>query len=145
MRYPAAVSRPGGRFFLAAAIAQVIVAGLHTFGHFQPIPETREIQAALTAMRALEFDLGLGMRPNLEDVQLSLSLTMSVMLLGAALQNLIVWRSDAAILPAIALLNTAFMAGLSVIYAWYQIPPPLITLAVVTLLFAVAWLRLRSG
>lgn len=123
----------------------MIVAALHTVGHFQPLPDRPDVQAVHAGMRGLAFDLGLGMRPNLEDVQLSLSLTMSVLLLGAGLQNLVVWRAgDAALLPSLALLNTVVSAGLAVIYAYYQIPPPLITLGVVALLFAIAWLRLRT-
>ena len=139
------MSRSGRRLFLAAAIGQLIVAGLHTIGHFQPMPDQPDAQAALAAMRGFSVDLGLGMRPNLEDVQLSLSLTMTVLLLGAAVQNLLVWRAaDAALLPAFALINTVLSAGLAVIYGYYQIPPPLICLGVVALLFAVSWLRLRT-
>ena len=132
--------RSGRRMFSAASIALIVVAVLHSIGSFAPGPVDPALEAIVAEMKAFRLPLGLGMEPSMFDIQQSLALTMGVMLLWLGLQNLMAARMD----PTgsfVRLLNVFSMLGVAAlvaIYAFYRIPPPFISLAVVELLFVLA-------
>ena len=132
--------RSGRRMFSAASIALIVVAILHSIGSFAPGPVNPALEGIVAEMKAFRLPLGLGMQPSMFDIQQSLALTMGIMLLWLGLQNLAVARRD----PTgsfIRLLNVFSVLGvgaLVAVYAFYRIPPPLITLSVVELLFVLA-------
>jgi hypothetical protein len=132
--------RSGRRLFSTASIALIVVAILHSIGSFAPGPVDPALESLVSEMKAFRLPLGLGMRPSMFDIHQSLALTMSVMLLWLGLQNLTAARSD----PTgsfVRLLNVFSVLGvgaLVALYAFYRIPPPFISLAVVELLFVLA-------
>ena len=132
------VFRSGRRLFSAGSIGLVVVAGLHTMGHFSSPQRDPVLDALELGMRSYSIDMGMGMRPTLYGVVQSLSLTMSVVLLGLGAQNLLVASSSGATRSLILRLSIAsaiVTSGLTALYAYYQIPPPFITLGIVALLF----------
>ena len=146
--YPreAAMFNRGNRLFATGSIMLLLVAALHTFGHFAGAPEDEALASVANAMRAYTFDLGLGMRPSLMDVQESLSLTMSIFLIFLGMQNL----TTLALAPqarrlvrALALINFLCAAALASLYAVYRILPPFASFMAVTLVFLPAWLLSR--
>jgi hypothetical protein len=78
------------------------------------------------------------MRPSFLDIHKSLSLTMSILLLCLGVQNLMTLRiagDSEKLVRSLCLVNVTFVGALVVLYAVYRIPPPLMTLGVVELLF----------
>jgi hypothetical protein len=71
----------GRRLFSSASIATIVVAILHTIGHFAPSPNDERYTVLERTMRDYRIPLGLGMEPSIHDIFRSLSLTMSVAIL----------------------------------------------------------------
>lgn len=135
------VFRRGNRLFASGSIGLIIVALLHGIGTFGGPPEDTSLSTVAEAMRGYHFDLGLGMRPSLMDIHMSLSLTMSIFLLGLGVQNLMtlsVAGDSAKLVRCLCVVNAIFVGALVVLYAVYRIPPPLLTLGVVEVLFLLA-------
>ena len=93
----------------------------------------------LAAIDGYHAPLGMGMRPSFHDIHMSLVFTMTVSLLSLGVLGL-VFAADPKVssnqltkLAALAAATAAFMTG---IYWFYQIPPPLLSLAVVTVLYS---------
>jgi hypothetical protein len=132
----------GRRLFTTACIAVILVAAAHTAGHLAPNPAIEsdpEYTRLLAAIDSYHAPLGMGMSPSFHDIHMSLVFTMTVSLLSLGVIGL-VFAADPKVasnqltkLSAIAAATAAFMTG---IYWVYQIPPPLLSLAVVTLLYA---------
>jgi hypothetical protein len=142
--------RPGRRLFSIASICLILTAVAHTLGHFQPLPQDAATTNLVTTMQSYKIDLGIGMQPSALDIQNSLSLLMSVALVLLGLQNLAVARLDGKegrIVRVFTFLNLAGIGVLVAVFWFYRIPPPLLTLAVVELLFLLAVLMpaRRSG
>lgn len=132
--------RAGRRFFSAASLALIVVAALHTLGHFAPNtdPGLLRVEAEMDAFR---LPLGMGMNPSLLDIFSSLSLTMTVTLVALALQNLVVAASrdaTARLIRGLTLINLVAVGALVALYAFYRVPPPLVTLAVIEALFVLS-------
>jgi hypothetical protein len=135
--------RRGNRLFAAGSIALLLVATAHTLGHFAGGPDDPAFAAVENAMRGYSVDLGLGMRPTMRDIHLSLALTMSVFLVFLGIQNLatLALAPEAKrLLRVLALINFLCAGALVVLYAVYRVPPPLISFVVVGILFLLAWL-----
>jgi hypothetical protein len=130
----------GRRLFSVAAILLIVVAGLHTIGHFSPPPDDAALRAVEAAMTGSRLELSLGMRPSVRDVLSSLSLTMTVTLLLIGVLDLLVAGSAIASLRPFALANVVGVGALAALYGYYRISPPLVTLALVWVLFLVALL-----
>lgn len=132
------IFKRGNRLFAAGSIGLIVVALLHGIGNFAPPPPDPALNAVADAMRGYHIDLGLGMRPSFMDIHTSLSLTMSIMLLFVGVQNLVTLRvagDVAKLVRCLSLVNSIFVGALVVVFAVYRIPPPLVTLGVVEVLF----------
>jgi hypothetical protein len=138
----------GRRLFSAASIATIVVAVLHTVGHFSPAPADDARYTVLERMmRDYRIPLGLGMAPSIHDLFESLSLTMSVSLLTLGILGLVLAADRDATPRLLSRTAAVFACGmglLTVIYWVYRIPPPLVTIAIVTLLYALAVRATRS-
>lgn len=135
------IFRRGNRLFASGSVGLIIVALLHGIGTFAGPPEDTALTSVADAMRGYHFDLGLGMLPSLMDIHESLSLTMSIFLLFIGVQNLVSLRiagDSARLVRSLSVVNVIFVGALVVLYAVYRIPPPLLTLGVVELLFLLA-------
>lgn len=135
------------RWFRAGAIGLLVVAVLHTFGHFGGGPkEPARIQLE-EAMDAYRFDI-FGMHPSAGDITKSLSLTMTIALLFIGALDLVAASSlagNARALRRLAWVNAVGVGALVALFAYYRIPPPMVTLALVCVLFVVAALRPASS
>lgn len=141
------VVKRGQRLFVAASVGLLVVAGLHTLGHFSSSPPDAAGEAVVEAMQNYRIDVGLGQRPSLFDLQNGLSLTMPILLVGIGLINLsiIAIAGDVpGVLRRLTLLGLIIVGALVVLYGWYRITPPFVTLFAVELLF-VASLMLQRG
>ncbi|HYV05162.1 MAG TPA: hypothetical protein VFB82_11275 [Blastocatellia bacterium] len=135
------IFKRGNKLFAAGSIGLIIVALLHGLGNFAPPPADPALNAVVDAMRGYHFDLGLGMRPSLMDIDTSLSITMSIMLLFVGIQNLVTLRvaGDAgSLVRSLILVNSIFVGAMVMLFAVCRIPPPLVTLGVVEILFLLA-------
>jgi hypothetical protein len=128
----------GRRLFYLASIAMILVAALHTFGSVAPGETDARTEALEQAMRAHHFPMGMGMAPSMYDLFMGLTITMSICLLAIGILGLVLVRhpdSTSALLSSFAWWG-AVTSG--VLTAWYfvqRIPPPMVSMAVVTLLY----------
>ena len=135
----------GRRSLTVAAIATLLVAAAHTVGTFAPPPAGDEaVRSVITAMQGYRKAMGLGMAPSVWDVQMALSLTMSLFMVAFAVLGLsFAGDRDASprTLSRIAMISAGTMVALTVVYAVFRIPPPLVTIAILAILYLVAALR----
>ena len=132
----------GYRLFASGVIGLFVIALLHSFGHFSPPPDDPALAAVLQAMSASQLDMGLA-RPSLMAIYNSLSLGMTLFLLflgGIDLVVLRFGRENARLMRAMKLANFVGVAALTALFAYYLVPPPLITFAIVGLLFLLSTL-----
>jgi hypothetical protein len=125
------------RWFRAGAIGLIVVAVLHTFGHFGGGPKDAARVELEATMDAYRFDI-FGMHPSASDITESLSLTMSIFLLFVGVLDLIAVGSLAdqpRTVRRLAWVNVVGTGALAILFACYHIPPPSVTLAVVCVLF----------
>lgn len=121
--------RKGRRLFSAAAISLIVIAGLHTMGHFTSPEPGSELAALETTLHATHIDLGAGMKPSMGDVVNSLSLTFTIALVGFALFMLAIASAGSARMVRIAtVVSTAIVGALVVLFGVYQVLPPFMTL-----------------
>jgi len=140
--------RSGNRWFSAASLTLAMVAGMHTMAHFAPEPTDFASKAVNMAMSLYKFDLASWSRPSMLDVLKGLNLTMSVMLAWAALASLVVASQappGGKLVKMICAVNVLALAGLVVVYGYYRVAPPLITLGVVEVLYVIAFVMMASG
>ena len=128
------------RLFTVASIAVILVAAAHTAGHLAP-NSTLEADPAFTRLLAVidsyHAPLGMGMNPSFHDIHKSLVFTMTVSLLSLGVLGLI-FAADRTVtsnqLTKIAALAAATAASMTGIWI-YKVPPPLVSLGVVTVLY----------
>jgi hypothetical protein len=131
----------GRRLFTSASIATIVVAILHTIGNTAPTDDPPEMTAVFAAMRGYRVPLGIGMAPSIWDIFRGLVFTMTVCLLAMGALGLVVAADRDAtpgLLSRVSLVLAMTSACLTVLFAFYRIPPPLISMAVVTVLYAAA-------
>ena len=135
----------GRRSLTVASIATLVVSAAHTIGTFLPPPaDDPALLAVVEAARGHHMAMGLGMAPSVWAIQQALSVTMSLFLIAIAVFGLsFAGDRDASprTLSRIAVISTGTMAALTVTYAVFQIPPPLVSMAVLAILYLVASLR----
>jgi len=133
----------GRRLFTWSCIATIVVAALHTIGNTLSTPPGEgALLAVESAMRGYRLPLGLGMTPSIWEINRALVFTMSICYVAMGALGLAVAGSRDAtppLLSRLALLLAIFSAALTVLYWFYRIPPPLISMAIVTVLFAMAY------
>jgi len=131
--------RKGRRLFSTAAISLIVIAGLHTMGHFTS-PEPGSEMAALEAtMNATRIDLGAGMKPSIGDILSSLSLLMTISLVGfAALMLAIASAGSARMVRIATVVTTAIVGSMVVLFGVYQVLPPFMTFFITELILASA-------
>ena len=135
----------GRRSLTLAAIATLLVAAVHTIATFMPPPADDTAMVALVdAMRGYQTPMGLGMAPSMWDIQTALSLSITLFLIAFGVLGLsFAGDRDAAprTLSRIAMISAGTMGTLTVLFAVYRIPPPLVMNAVLAILYLVASLR----
>ena len=130
------VFRRGRRLFTIASLALIVTAGLHSVGHFAPIPPNTSLQMITEEMAAVRLPLGMGMAPSMLGIFLALSLTMGVTLLWLALQNLAAAAGeDSRVVRRQTWISVLCCGVLVWVYWHYRIPPPFVSLATVEVLF----------
>ena len=138
---------PGRRWFTIASITTVLVSIAHTLGNTLGGTPTDAAYVSLdAAMRAYTVPLGMGMNPSVWNIYQSLVFTMSLCLAGmGALGLALAGSADATprLLARAAVVFAVTSAALTVLFYVDQIPPGLISMAVVTVLFAIAALTAR--
>src|SRR5262245_24425229 len=134
--------RQGRGWFIAATVLLGITGVLHTIGQFGPEPP--ELQSALAAARDAHLPMGMGMAPSLMDIVSDLAFTMSVTFFALTAVNLIfAFHADATtdLRRTAAAVSMAWLLAFDVLCYLYRIPPPLVSGAVVTVAFAVAFAK----
>ena len=139
--------QPGQRPFTAGSWGLILVGVIHLIGQVVGRPTDTAAEELFAAMDGYRLPMPLGMTPSILDIYRNLSLTMSVTLVGLGLQNLVVARHPSAVpllirrLAGSSALIVAVLVGLE---AFYRVSPPLVLLAVVGVLFLLAWARLQA-
>ena len=136
----------GRRLFTTASILTLLTAIAHSIGHFAPPPTDEPTQKVLAAMGEYYVPLGLGMSPSMFQIQQALSLTMGITFAAFGVLGLVLAGSrdvSIATLRRVAWVNAVWVAIAGATYAYYQIPPPLISTALIELAL-VAWLVLSA-
>lgn len=132
---------PGRRWLSAASLTMMVVAGLHTAGQFGAEPREPHVAEALAAMRTARLPMGAGMVPSIFDIFRSLTFTMSVTVLALGALGLAVSADREAstrLLRRVAGLLALCSLALTGLYAFYQVPPALVSFVVVSALYVVA-------
>jgi hypothetical protein len=133
----------GRRLFTWSCIATIVVAVLHTIGNtVAPPPGDAAFVSLESAMRGYRIPMGMGMSPSVWEIYRGLVFTMSLCLVAMGALGLAVAGSRDAttrLLSRLALVFAISSAALTILYWVYQIPPPLISMAIVTVLFAIAF------
>jgi hypothetical protein len=117
------------RWFRAGAIGLLVVAVLHTFGHFGNAPKDAARLELESAMDTYRFDI-MGMHPSASDITKSLSLTMTIALLFVGVLDLVAAAAlsgNTRALRRLAWVNAAGAGALVALFAYYRIPPPMAT------------------
>jgi len=138
----------GRRWFAAASSATIVVAALHTLGNtLGPAPTDASYVALDAAMRGYVVPLGLGMSPSVWMIYQSLVFTMSICLVAMGSLGLVIGASDASprLISRAALVLAVSSAALTALFAVCQVTPALVSMAVVTVLFAIAAVGSRSA
>ena len=127
--------RRGRRLFTVASLLLILVALAHGLGGFAP-PQDPEESRLFGAMAGHSIPIGLGMEPSLLDVFKSVWFALSLLLIVWAAQNLCLAQLAAGrVLRAFAVLNVLAQLPFLALYAYYRIPPPLVSHGLIAPLF----------
>ena len=138
--------RSGRRLSSAAGVLLVLSAVAHTIGHV-PLLSGAERSGSIVAMSADRSPLGLGMEPSMLDIHLALVLTMSVTFVALGVVTLLVALGDASakLHRRIVWLDAICVGILVGVYAYYRVPPPLISTVLIEAALLAALVRARSA
>lgn len=134
----------GRRWLSIASLAMVLVAGLHTAGQFASQPEGSAFATALAGMQAARVPMGAGMEPSVFDLFRSLAFTMSVTVVALGVLGLAVAadrEAPARLLWRVSLLLALVSLALSALFFAYRVTPPLVSFAIVFVLYVVATVK----
>jgi hypothetical protein len=104
---------------VAASLAVLLTAALHTVAHFSPLPDDPQLNAAVAVMQECRVDAGFGMQPTVEDITRATSLAMTVFLGVIAVANLVVVGNPScttSLVRRLAVVNAASMAALAAVF-----------------------------
>src|SRR4051812_19289868 len=141
--------RRGRRLFSVACLATILVAVLHTVGNTLSDTPTDAAYVVLdSAMHGYRVPLGIGMNPSIFDIYRPLVFPMSISVAAMGVLGLVVaasTESSTALIARVATVEAISCGALTILSAIYQVPPPLISFTVVTLLFAGAVIIARNA
>jgi len=132
--------QPGRRLFSSAGVLMILTAFAHTAGHFSPSSGPAEDQL-VGAMRDFRMALGFGMNPSMLDIYSSLSLTMTITFVTlGTISLLLAGSADTTnrLLRRAGWVNATWVGAFLAVNAYYQIPPPLISAAIIELVLLAA-------
>jgi hypothetical protein len=142
------VFKRGNRLLAAGSILIIVVAMLHTIGHFAPAPaDDTALHAVTAAMRGYQLDMGMGMKPSMMDIYESFSLTMTITVLFLGIQNLVTLTAagdNSKLVRRITVLSMLWVGGLIILNAIYRVPPPLFSFIVVEIVLVLSLLLNRK-
>lgn len=122
----------GRRAFSAASVLLLLTALAHTAGNWPIIFPDVPWSGVLSAMAAEHTPLGIGMAPSMLDIHVALVLTMTVLLVALGAINLVVAAgAGEEMLRRVLWIDVVTVGALVALYAFYRVPPPLLTFAVV--------------
>ncbi|MCB1051841.1 MAG: hypothetical protein KDC71_14680 [Acidobacteria bacterium] len=134
----------GKRWFSIGSVLVLVTAGLHTMGHFSSPPDDLKTKGLIFAMEQYHLALPMGMNPSAMDIQNSLSLTMTILLVGLGLINLLMAQSaNAKQVRSLAGVSCIVCLALVVLYWHYAVFPPLVCFVVIVPCFAMGFLRAK--
>jgi len=140
--------RSENRLLMISTVLLLLVAAAHTSGVFSEPPDDPATRAVLDAMRGYTLELGLGMRPSLLDIQISLGLTMTLFLLFMVAVQVVAMTATEVGSPVrsrLILATTLANWALVALYAIYRVPPPLISFVVTSVFLTWAYLGERKA
>ncbi|MBI1848894.1 MAG: hypothetical protein HYR85_00980 [Planctomycetes bacterium] len=143
---PSALFAHGRRLFTTASILTVLTAIAHSLGHFAPPPTDEPTLKVLAAMGEYHVPLGFGMSPSMFQIQQALSLTMGITFAAFGILGLVLAASrdvPTSTLRRVGWVNAVWVAAAGATYAYYRIPPPLISTALIELA-TLSWLLLPA-
>ncbi len=129
----------GRRLYTTASLLTLGLAAFHAYGSSQPIPP--DIDPIVQSMQNTSGDMGFGMSPSLWDIHQGLAFTMAITLATLALLGLVLAGTTEAtsrVLTRTAAVMTAGCIALTALYYIFRVPPPLISFAVLTLVWGIA-------
>jgi hypothetical protein len=128
----------------AAGALMLLAATAHTVGHV-PLLAGADRTGSVGAMSADRAPLGFDMAPSMLDVHLALVLTMSVTFVALGVITLLIALTDAGtkLHRRVLWVDAISMIALIVVYAYYRIPPPLVSVTLIAALLAAALFRGR--
>lgn len=135
------IFRPGCRLFAIGSILMLLTAAAHTAGQFAPAPNDAALNSVLSAMQGYKLDMGMGMKPSIEEVYYSLAFTMSILLLFLGVQNLVsiyLAGDSAKLMRSLTAINLLCVVAQVILNWHYRIPPPLISFVLISLVFALS-------
>ena len=140
------MKRPGRRTFIIASVFLILVGCLHTFGSLSKTTDPGLLAIEAT-QRSFHVPLGLGMEPSVLAMEKALTLTISVMWLWLGALGVLIGLSDASpqVLRRFTIMNLLGCGALVLLYAHYRIPPPLVSVALVEVMFVLSLLRQAIG
>lgn len=145
----ALIFKPGNRLFATASILMIVVAMLHTIGHFAPAPaDDTALHTVMAAMRGYQLDMGLGMKPSMMDIFESLSLTMAITVVFFGIQNLVtlaIAGENFKLVRRLTVLSILWVGGLIMLYTIYRVLPPLFSFIVVEIVLVLSLLFNRNS
>jgi hypothetical protein len=135
------IFRPGCRLFAVGSILMLLTAAAHTAGQFATAPNDAALSSVLAAMQGYKLDMGMGMKPSVEEIYYSLAFTMSLLLLFLGVQNLVsiyLAGDSAKLMRSLTMINLLCVVAQVALNWHYRIPPPLISFALISFVFALS-------
>ena len=135
----------GRRFFISGAVALLIVGLVHSLSFFEKqVPANDTERQLLDLMANYRLNLMGSMRSMNNLLRgFSISFMLAALVMGAV--DLVVCRERESLLKRVALVNTIWLAAMTVVSLRYFFVMPTSFLVVALLIFALAWLKLSGS
>ena len=137
--------RKGVKLFTLTNALLVIGAIMHTMGLYTT-PVDKEAELLQVSMQNYQVDMGMDMAPSVFDIYQSWGIALTLLMIFVVMLNLTFVRTkEYQLLKEISLINTLFFMGLAFIFYYYRLPLPLISLSIITTLFAIATFQIHQA
>jgi hypothetical protein len=134
----------GRRLFKTGAVVLLLLGLVHSLSLFEkPAPANDTERQLLDLMTNYRFNL-LGSMRNMAELLRGFSMSFMLGALGMGVLDLLLCRERAALLKRVALINTIWLAALTVVSLRYFFAAPTSFLVAGFLIFFLAWLKLPS-